>query len=395
MKKKLIDLHQKFLSPAGYRDEYRKLKAHLNRQPVGYPSTLSGVENRLLTNIFTPKHALTALYLTSVFEPLETIHERAKKDGIEKDELLNTLNQMDVNGCIFLRYRDSKPCYALHPHVVGMFEAQVTRLTPGYYLDALNYGIQGFGMEYLNTKLPQMRVIPVRKSIQTELNVATYDEVRSLVENSQGAMRLVPCVCKAGKDLLNDPCKKTKRREVCLILRDFAAVGERHGWGREATKEEALEMLDESEKEGLMLMPSNMLEPQVICSCCGCCCGITAITRSVPRPADFTASNFFAELDFELCNGCKKCVKRCHMKAMVLEKKTKKPLKINPGRCVGCGVCISSCKQNAIKLQNKPETTIPPKDHDELYEAIAMGKKGFVGKSIQMAKAMAGFKKSS
>lgn len=372
--------------------EYSALKQHLNKQPVGYPRTLSGVENRLLTEIFTPLDAETALYLTSHFETLETIYGRAKKDNLSMDELEDRLNGMEERGSIFLRFRDEIAQYALHPFVVGMFEMQLGRLTPGYYMDTLKYGIQGFGMEYLSTQLPQMRTIPIRKSIQVDNNIATYDEIRSLVENATNDLQLVACICKTGKDLLNEPCQKTKRRNVCLLFSDLADTARRRSWGETITKERAMEMLKLGEKEGLMLMASNMKDPQVICSCCGCCCGIVSIIRSVPRPADFTAGNYVANFDKTKCNGCKKCVKRCNMKAMKLEKESKKPMAIDFKKCIGCGVCIPVCKEKAITLIEKENPSVPPQDHDELYDIIAKGKKTTIGKTIHLTKAMAGLK---
>ena len=40
-------------------DIYRNLQKHLNRQPVGYPKTISGVELKVLKHIFTEEEALS------------------------------------------------------------------------------------------------------------------------------------------------------------------------------------------------------------------------------------------------------------------------------------------------------------------------------------------------
>jgi hypothetical protein len=42
---------------------YRKLQKHLDKMPVGYPATASGVELRLSKFLFTPKQARIALEL--------------------------------------------------------------------------------------------------------------------------------------------------------------------------------------------------------------------------------------------------------------------------------------------------------------------------------------------
>ena len=47
---------------------YRELQKHLDKLPIGFPATESGVELRILKKLFTPKQAELALKL--VFQPL-------------------------------------------------------------------------------------------------------------------------------------------------------------------------------------------------------------------------------------------------------------------------------------------------------------------------------------
>ncbi len=58
---------------------YRRLRRHLDRTPVGYPATKSGVELRILEHLFTPEEAEVALELSVIPEPLTTIHKRLRK----------------------------------------------------------------------------------------------------------------------------------------------------------------------------------------------------------------------------------------------------------------------------------------------------------------------------
>ena len=37
---------------------YRELQKHLDRQPIGFPATKSGVELKILTRLFTPRQQL-------------------------------------------------------------------------------------------------------------------------------------------------------------------------------------------------------------------------------------------------------------------------------------------------------------------------------------------------
>ena len=49
---------------------YRALQRHLDRMPVPYPATESGVEIRILRRLFTPDEARLALSLSGIPETL-------------------------------------------------------------------------------------------------------------------------------------------------------------------------------------------------------------------------------------------------------------------------------------------------------------------------------------
>ena len=53
-------------------------------------------------------------------------------------------------------------------------------------------------------------------------------------------------------------------------------------------------------------------------------------------------------IDAELCNGCRRCVKRCPTEAISGERK--KPHVIDREKCVKCGNCADACKFEAVKV---------------------------------------------
>jgi NAD-dependent dihydropyrimidine dehydrogenase PreA subunit len=384
LKTKLVDLYQ-------WEKPYRALRRHLNTMPVGFPATLSGVERRLLKAMFTIDEARVALHMDYRFESADMIFEKVRDNDFSKADLEARLSAMEKRGAIFSMEKDGVMHYALVPFVIGMYEMQVAHMTPGFYLDTREYVTKAYGIEYLTTAVPQMRVIPVAKSVTPEHNIATYDEIRAIIETTDRQIGVAECICRKAKDLLAEPCKRTDRREVCLGLRDFHDMYARHGWGRTITKEEALAILDQSEKDGLVLQPSNEQEPQFICACCGCCCGVLEMMRIMSRPADFAASNFYAALDNDACNGCGVCVRRCQMGAIeVKEKKAH----LDVGKCIGCGLCVTTCKTGAIRLEKKSFQTVPPKTTEDLMEAIMAGKKGTAGRLLAAAKGAMGIKKA-
>lgn len=372
---------------------FKALRSHLDKQPVGFPRTLTGVEIRLLKSFFTAEEARAALALDHRGRTFGEVFVRAINLGFDdEDRFKALLLSMEKKGSIFVRYTEENVTYALHPFVIGMFEMHLSKLNAGFFLDTHNYVLQRFLLEYLATEVPQMRVIPIHESLATVQHIATYDQIREIVARSGDRIGVTACICRTGRDMAGLPCKATDRREICMGFRDYADTYNRNGWGRKVSQEEALEILDQNEKEGLVLFASGMQEPQFVCSCCNCCCGVMEMVSAMPRPVDFTASNFYAVLDSSSCNGCGKCVKRCHMNAVIYDKKSRKAIGIDLNRCIGCGVCVPTCKTGALSLSMKDPLFIPPKDHDELYETIMMHKRGLVGQLSKMSRAVAGRK---
>jgi len=379
----------KFFSDA--KKNYKSLREHLDKQPVGFPASPSGIELRLLRETFTVDEADAALNLNYKSESFDTVYARAKEKGYEEDIFKQLLESMEKKGSIFVKYKNNEELYSLHPFAIGIFEMQISRLTPSYFLDSHYYMLQRFAIEYLTTEVPQMRVIPIEKSVPVSQNIATYDQIRGIVDQTKDRIMIANCICKVGKDLIGDPCKVTDRRETCMFFRDFSDTYIRNGWGRAVAKEEAMEILDQNEKDGLVLISSTMQEPQFVCSCCDCCCGVLEIIKLVSRPVDFAASNYMAELNNEECEGCKNCVNRCQMEAIKFDKKAKKAVAVDSKRCIGCGLCVPNCNTGSIKLRLN-NNFVPPIDHDALYETIMQNKKSTLGKMTKMTKAMVGMK---
>ena len=377
LKDKLVDLRQ-------WDKTYKALQKHLDTLPVGLPATLSGVERRLLKAMFSIDEARLALYMDWHFETAETIFNKAGTPlGLSREEVSDRLSTMEKKGIIFAKEVDGVWQYALHPLVIGMYEMQLPKMTPAFYLDLREYVTKIWGIEYLTSAIPQMRVVPVEKSITAEHNIATYDEVRKIIETTKKGISIAECICRKAKGMVGEPCQATNQKEACLGFQEFGEMYARNGWGRPISKEEALTRVDQAEKEGLVIQPSNEKAPQFICMCCGCCCGILEMMRTMPRPADFTASNYYVSLDTESCNGCGKCLRRCQMGAFTL--RDKKAV-LDVGKCIGCGLCVTTCKTTSLKLVKKDVETVPPANTEEMFETILAGKKGTVGRLVAATK---------
>ncbi len=347
-------------------DVYKRLQQHLDKMPVGYPATATGVELRLLKQLFTPEQAQIALAFDYKFRNVEQIHERLPEMGLPIQELEAKLEEMADRGNTFAKKKDGVNVYATLP-LMTMFDLQVNRLTPEFLKDLSEYFQGEFGKALSKTKVRQMRVIPIQKSITAEHRIGTYDELRDLIEKAEGRIRIGECICRKITQKAGNTCSVTTRQETCMGFRDFGDLMGRMGWGRSINKEEALEIAAKNEEEGLVLEPSNQRDVQFICSCCGDCCLSLKALKTQPRPAEFVASNYYAQVKAELCDGCGICVDRCQMEAVSVQGDI---ARVNRERCIGCGLCVSKCPPESIYLAKKEEELVPPKDMDAMFETI-------------------------
>jgi NAD-dependent dihydropyrimidine dehydrogenase PreA subunit len=359
---------------------YVQLQKHLDEQTFGYPATKSGVEIRLLKHFFSPREAMIATCLTYKFEPLKALFERAGHLVGSMEELKEQLDQMEKKGCVELKIKNGSPYYANSPLVVGMYEAQLDKLTPEFIKNFDEYTEdKKFGIAFLGTKLPQMRTIPIAKSIQPRHNVSTFDEVKMLLQQAEPPFVIFECICRKKMKLEGEPCRVTDREETCFVVGSMAQSVLRRGIGREITLDESLSILEKNQKQGLVMQPSNSEKAEFICSCCGCCCGMLKMHKTLPIPVDFWATNFFAKIDPETCDGCGNCEKRCQVGAATLSNETQLAA-IDLNRCIGCGLCVPTCPKNALSLEKKHRQVSPPQTREDLHDIIMAHKKGRLGK---------------
>ena len=151
---------------------------------------------------------------------------------------------------------------------------------------------------------------------------------------------------------------------------------------RPVSKEEMLDLLEQADREGLVLQPQNTREPLFVCSCCGCCCGVLTTAKKLARPADFFQTDFVAEVDPDTCQVCGTCGTRCQMDAITSDHE---PSKVIPERCIGCGLCVTTCPSGAVRLHKKDGRKPPPKDTRALYTTIFQERFGRLGAAQAMA----------
>jgi len=337
-------------------DVYRQLAKKLDGLPQGFPATESGVEVKLLRAIFEPHEAEMALLMTPVPESAEDLAKRLDRPV---DEIRGRLDEMARKGQIGSFKMGGRQMYRLIPFVVGIYEFQRgERLTKELvelfeeYLPHLTRISGGHG--------PHMtRVIPVRATIKTDLRVLQHEDLRQILEKAK-SFRVQDCVCRREKGLQGKPCKHTVHNCVQYSMEE-GAYDYFNLDGEIITREQALKIMEDAEKEGLVHTTYNVIDAPLgfLCNCCSCCCGIQRGLKEFHAPYALAKSNYLAYIDQETCIACGTCKdERCPMDA-VAEKDGR--YRVLEKRCIGCGVCVVTCPSESIRLIERPEP-----DRDEI-----------------------------
>jgi NAD-dependent dihydropyrimidine dehydrogenase PreA subunit len=292
----------------------------------------------------------------------------ARRGRIPVAEAARQLEAMDRKGLIFGTPRPGKPAqYRIAQFVVGFWEGQVNHLDRELARDFEEYlpALVDLGVW---RKAPQLRTIPVSRSLSYRTEVMSYEQAEVLLRG-QTTIGLMNCICRQQQHLLDKGCAKPP--ESCLAFGMAAEHGIRLGRARPIGSEEALDVLRRAEQAGLVLQPANARAPLFLCTCCGCCCAVLRSLKRHAKPATVVASAFMAKLDAGACKGCGACVERCQMEALRVSDGV---AVLNQDRCIGCGLCVTTCPAHALSLSRKEAGSQPAVPRDILETSMKLGR---------------------
>lgn len=185
--------------------------------------------------------------------------------------------------------------------------------------------------------------VPVNVSIEGQQTILDLTEMEKILRDA-GLISIGECGCRKKLHKCEAPL------DVCFSLGKQAEEFVKKGMARRVSLDEALDALKRSHEAGLVHVTYTFRgkeKPEVICSCCSCCChSLSALVRFGVSNA-VVASKFVADLNPETCTDCGKCVTRCQFKARHLEDGK---VKYDKTRCFGCGLCASACPTGSISL---------------------------------------------
>jgi heterodisulfide reductase subunit A-like polyferredoxin len=93
-----------------------------------------------------------------------------------------------------------------------------------------------------------------------------------------------------------------------------------------------------------------------ICNCDRSDCGAMQATVTSGFPVMFRGE-YVTEVNPDLCNGCRQCMRVCQFGAIGYSAANKKVF-IDPLRCYGCGICRASCTKDAIQLHDRSSVPV-------------------------------------
>ncbi len=352
-------------------DVYRKLQEKLDDLGPGFPKSQKGLDIKILKQIFTPEEADMFTLMSPILTAAEDVAAFFSLDAENTATLLET---MATKGQLFRLNRGGKPKYAVVPFVVGVFEFQLNNLTKELSADLDGYYEEVFGKEIQAHGTPILRTIPIDKSIVAKWPVAPYEDVVKILED-QKKIAVAPCICRTMAEVNERDCGKPK--ETCFLFGAHAEYYVDNKMGRFIELDEAKAIVEKGVESGLVMQPFNSQKIGGMCSCCGCCCGVLRSLKMQPSPVEAVKSNYFAEVDEDLCTGCEVCLDRCQMEAITIDDIAT----IDLNRCIGCGLCVPTCPTEAMGLMKKSEEDIytPPTEGAQTYLNImeARGKSFF------------------
>ncbi len=339
---------------------YRQLAERLDEIPNGYPKTESGVELKLLAKLFSPQEAKLASSLSLEPRSIKTI---AEKNNAPEFEVKSMLLGMVKKGLIDLR-REAVVGFTffLIPFVVGFYERQNAKIDKEFAELFEAYYKEIFHKTMIIDPSVH-RIIPVEKTIPVSIDVMPYEKASTYLDDAQ-SWGVLDCICRVQQKLIGKGCDHPV--ENCLVFSRKPGAFDRNEDIRAISREEALDILAEANRAGLVHSTNNAQEDvYYICNCCICSCGVLRGIVEYGSLNSIARSDFFARMDEDLCTGCEDCIDRCQFNALKMDGDI---CVVDRTFCFGCGLCVTSCPSGALSLEQKnPEELVPPPQNDKAW----------------------------
>lgn len=322
----------------------------------------------LIKHLFTENEAEVALKLFLFWpQSAKNIAKKCRKSISETQALLDSMHQKRT---IF----KVKKGYFLAPLIPGMFEYILMRGDESPW--HREYGklitelfATGYISKYIHNKLPAVRTVPVQKSIEVKTAIRDSSLILEMIESHSHFGVINVCQCRQSLKFSGKECKRSTPQDGCLVFGEWARGIAKSGHGREISKDEMRNIVEERWKKNLVFMTANVRSdsPNVICTCCDCCCHYLEAVNHFGAQKTLSRPLFIATVNEKLCTNCGRCIKVCNTYAHQLIEKNHV---FYPEKCIGCGLCVIACKKNAIEMKKTDVYDRPSKNFLRLIARI-------------------------
>lgn len=355
-------------------DLYIRLAKHLESLIMGYPYTEELLD--LLKEMFSPTEAQVALAIPNDLDPLQVvslknISARADLPVLEVAEALESM--ADRNMLFTAPVDDGSIGYALLQVGYGLPQTffwkgkqddtskRMAKLVLKYFTVPTTHKIYG------GVRTKSFKYSPASTSIEIPMQGVMPNEQIGPIVEAATKIAVAHCPCRMSAKILGrTDCPHSL--EVCVKYDEMAEFVIDKGLAREISKDEAHQIMENSEKEGLVHMVDNA-QGQIkhTCNCCGHYCWNVGIIRRRKIPRDqLMAVYFIRETELDECIGCGACAEICPVDAVKMVHD--KP-RVDPDWCIGCGVCAVQCPASVISISRRIENQAP-QDFAQLHRQI-------------------------
>jgi ferredoxin len=363
---------------------YTELVERLNRFPQGAPP--SDTLYKILQILFSEKEAgLVALLPIKPF----TAEKASRIWKMELSAARGVLDELASRAILVDVEYDGDVVYTLPPPMAGFFEFSMMRLRGDVdqkVLGELFYQYMNVEEEFIRalfingeTQLGRVFVHEPVLTVENSVHVLDYERASQVVQTATHR-GIGVCYCRHKMQHMGRACAASMN--ICMTFNTSANALTKHGYARLVDVKEGMDLLQQAYEENLVQFGENVRGGvNFICNCCGCCCEALIAARKFGLLHPVHTTNFLPVIDWELCNGCGKCVSVCPVEAMTLvsandpHHPTHKKARLNEEICLGCGVCVRTCQKNGLSLRSRPERVITPVNsvHRVVMMAIERG----------------------
>ena len=332
-----------------------------------------------------------------------TIEDYAKKSGLSEDVVRETFERLAHRGVLFyyISKKDGKKKFMIPPLFPGLVEYFI--INKNISIDERRKFVKRFhsneqdalGLLGNISDFSVFRIVPGTKpdpssrliEINNELSVdksqvLAYQDVEEIIKQAgqeENNIAVVPCTCRTMSMMLKSSPECERTVENCLVFGVPTKYLVDEGIGHYITADEALKILKQAEKEGLIHLTQNTIDKQgFICNCCTCCCGIVSMAVKYNYWEIFQKTDYVPVIDMQTCKHCKKCVNICPFYALKYisgekEDKSEDNILVREEVCIGCGLCASNCPTDSINLK-KIRDVKPAKNFIEAVTKMMQGR---------------------